>query len=125
MRSSISSNGTVLLVAFTLAIGSSTSFTSQPTFGTMVPVQGRDYLSPRLYAKLTDQRKRELGVEDDDDEYDLSVALSNNTDPLITKIIAGSFILVVIALLVVGLIIPMTTDYGEGVCNPLLSGGRC
>lgn len=49
----------------------------------------------------------------------------NNTDPLISKIIAGSFILVMIALLTVGLIIPLTTDYGEGVCNPVLTAGRC
>ena len=53
------------------------------------------------------------------------MALNNNTDPGITKIIAGSFILVMIALLVVGLVIPSLTDYGEGVCSPIQNGGRC
>lgn len=77
------------------------------------------------HARLSDQRKKDLGVGDDEDEYDLGVALENSTDPLISKIIAGSFILVVIALLVVGVVIPSLTDYGEGVCNPLLTGGRC
>ena len=64
-------------------------------------------------------------MSDDEDEYDLGVALNANTDPLITKIIAGSLIVVIIALLVVGLIIPLTTDYGDGVCNPALTAGRC
>jgi hypothetical protein len=66
-----------------------------------------------------------LGIADDEDEYDLGVALANNTDPFITKVIAGSFILVVIALLIAGIVVPALTDYGEGVCQPLLSGGRC
>jgi hypothetical protein len=82
-------------------------------------------LSPALFAKLSDKRKKELGVSDDEDEYDLSQALNTNTDPLITKIIAGSLILAIISLLVVGVIIPSTTDYGEGLCNPLLTSGRC
>ena len=64
-------------------------------------------------------------MDDTEDEYDLDVALENNTDPLISKIVAGSLILTMIALLIVGLVIPLTTDYGEGVCNPLLTGGRC
>jgi hypothetical protein len=55
----------------------------------------------------------------------LGVALSANTDPGITKIIAGSFIWVMIALLVMGLVIPSLTDYGEGVCSPIQNGGRC
>lgn len=78
-----------------------------------------------LAAKITKSRKQQLGINDDEDEYDLSAALNANTDPFITKLIAGSFILVVIALLVVGIIIPATADYGEGVCNPLLTQGRC
>ena len=54
---------------------------------------------------MIDQKRRnELGISDDEDEYDLDVALKNNTDPFITKVIAGSFILVMIALLVVGLV---------------------
>jgi hypothetical protein len=51
--------------------------------------------------------------------------LNNNTDAEITKIVAGSFILVMVALLVVGLVIPSITDYGDGVCSPIQNGGRC
>lgn len=75
--------------------------------------------------KMTKARRKKLGVNDDEEEYDLEMALDNSTDPLITKIIAGSLILSILALLVFGLVIPATTDYGEGVCNPLLTGGRC
>eukprot|EP00565_Helicotheca_tamesis_P009012 CAMPEP_0185726108 /NCGR_PEP_ID=MMETSP1171-20130828/2184_1 /TAXON_ID=374046 /ORGANISM="Helicotheca tamensis, Strain CCMP826" /LENGTH=91 /DNA_ID=CAMNT_0028394389 /DNA_START=206 /DNA_END=482 /DNA_ORIENTATION=- len=75
--------------------------------------------------KLSKERRKKLGVNDDEDEYDLEFALENNTDPLITKIIAGSFILVVIALLVAGVVLPTITDYGEGVCNPIKNAGRC
>eukprot|EP00980_Cylindrotheca_fusiformis_P005735 scaffold1194_cov127-Cylindrotheca_fusiformis.AAC.12 len=74
---------------------------------------------------LSGSRREKLGIGDDEDEYDLGVALANNTDPFITKVIAGSFILVVMALLVAGIIVPALTDYGEGVCRPLLTGGRC
>lgn len=74
---------------------------------------------------ISGSRRAQLGIADDEDEYDLGVALQNNTDPFITKVIAGSFIVAVIALLVAGIIIPATTDYGEGVCRPLLTGGRC
>ena len=62
-------------------------------------------------------QQNELGLPEDADEYDLDVALNNNTDAGITKIIAGSFILVMLALLVVGLVIPSITDYGDGVCD--------
>ena len=75
--------------------------------------------------KMTSARRKKLGIADDEDEYDLGMALDNNTDPFITKVIAGSFILAMIAALVAGIIIPATTDYGEGVCNPILTGGRC
>jgi hypothetical protein len=79
-----------------------------------------------LYAKLSDKRKKELGVAEDEDEYDLSKALDANTDPLITKIIAGSLILVIIGLLVVAVIVPLTTDYNDsGLCNPIVNAGRC
>ena len=81
--------------------------------------------SSSLHSKLTKERRQQLGVGEDEDEYDLYKALETNTDPLISKIIAGSFILVMIALLVVGVVIPLTTDYGDGVCNPVLNGGRC
>ena len=74
---------------------------------------------------LSDSRRRQLGVADDEDEYDLGVALNANTDPLITKIIAGSAIVVIIALLVAGVIIPSLSNYGEGVCIPIQHGGRC
>jgi hypothetical protein len=53
---------------------------------------------------INNKRRKELGLPDDADEYDLDVALNNNTDAGITKIVAGSFILVMIALLVVGLV---------------------
>ncbi|KAL7495907.1 hypothetical protein ACHAWT_006714 [Skeletonema menzelii] len=74
---------------------------------------------------INQKRRNELGLPEDADEYDLDVALNNNTDAGITKIIAGSFILVMLALLVVGLVIPSITDYGEGVCSPIQNGGRC
>ncbi|EED88707.1 predicted protein [Thalassiosira pseudonana CCMP1335] len=74
---------------------------------------------------INQKRRQQLGISDEEDEYDLDVALNANTDAGITKIIAGSFILVMIALLVVGLVIPSLTDYGEGVCSPIQSGGRC
>jgi hypothetical protein len=91
---------------------------------------GKARLAPRtvLYAgngRFTNEQRRKLGMDEDDDEYDLDMALENNTDPLITKIVAGSFIVSILALLLVGFIIPYTTDYGEGVCNALLTGGRC
>lgn len=81
--------------------------------------------SSSLFKKISQERRKQLGILDDEDEYDLDFALDNNTDPLISKIIAGSLIVVIIALLTVGVIIPYTTDYGEGVCNPILNQGRC
>ncbi len=75
--------------------------------------------------QINDKRRKQLGISDDEDEYDLGVALEQNTDPLITKIIAGSLILAITALLVAGIVVPSMTDYGEGVCNPILTGGRC
>ena len=81
--------------------------------------------SSSLFKKISQERRKQLGILDDEDEYDLDFALDSNTDPLISKIIAGSLIVVIIALLTVGVIIPYTTDYGEGVCNPILNQGRC
>jgi hypothetical protein len=75
--------------------------------------------------KMTAARRKKLGIADDEDEYDLGVALENNTDPFISKVVAGSLILAILGLLVAGVIIPATTDYGEGVCNTILTGGRC
>ena len=66
-------------------------------------VARRTTLSP-LNLRIDNKRRKELGIADDEEEYDLDVALANNTDPLITKIIAGSFILAMIALLVTGLV---------------------
>jgi hypothetical protein len=74
--------------------------------------------------KMNVARRKKLGVNDDEEEYDLEMALDNSTDPLITKIIAGSLILSILTLLIFGLVIPATTDYGNA-CNPLLTGGRC
>lgn len=75
--------------------------------------------------KISNDRRKKLGIADDEDEYDLDIALDMSTDPFITKVIAGSLILSITALLVAGIVIPATTDYGEGVCNALLTGGRC
>ena len=75
--------------------------------------------------KISQKRRKQLGINDDEDEYDLYFALDNNTDPFITKVIAGSLIVVLTALLVAGVVIPSLTDYGEGVCSPIQNGGRC
>ena len=93
----------------------------------LLQIKGIDQIMHHSSTELNISKKRrqQLGIPDEEREYDLGVALQTNTDPLITKIIAGSFILVMIALLVVGLVIPYTTDLGEGVCNPIQNGGRC
>ena len=83
------------------------------------------YCSAKPPPKISNERRKQLGIADDEDEYDLYFALDNNTDPLITKIIAGSLILAILGLLVAGVVIPSLTDYGEGVCNPITTGGRC
>jgi hypothetical protein len=75
--------------------------------------------------KLSKQRKQDLGIPDSEDEYSLEDALNNNTDPFITKVLAGSFILVMIALLTTAIIIPSTTGVVDGMCNPILTQGRC
>jgi hypothetical protein len=89
------------------------------------PPQSLRLLVPPLGAKISRERRDQLGIGEDQDEYDLDVALNQNTDPLITKVIAGSLIVAILAGLVFGVVIPVTTDYGEGICNPLLSAGRC
>lgn len=93
-------------------------FKSSPAARTVSSLQARKSI-------ITDERRKQLGLGDQDEEYDLDMALDNNTDPFITKIIAGSFIIAMVALLVVGVVIPSTTDYGEGVCNPIVTAGRC
>lgn len=75
--------------------------------------------------KISNTRRKQLGIAEYEDEYDLDIALDSSTDPFITKVIAGSLILSIAALLVAGVIIPATADYGEGVCNPILTNGRC
>ena len=75
--------------------------------------------------RINDKRRRELGIADDEDEYDLDVALDQNTDPFITKVIAGSLILAIGGLLVVGVIIPMTAPQDGMMCNPIQNAGRC
>mmetsp|Transcript_37001 Transcript_37001/g.42206 ORF Transcript_37001/g.42206 Transcript_37001/m.42206 type:complete len:156 (-) Transcript_37001:177-644(-) len=81
----------------------------------------------KLYQKkINKERRQQLGIADDEDEYDLEMALDNGTDPFITKVIAGSFIIVMIALLVVGVVIPSITDYSsDGLCSPIQNGGKC
>ena len=75
--------------------------------------------------KMTSKRRNQLGIADDEDEYDLEKALENNTDPFISKLVAGSLIVVLLGLLIVGVIVPSLTDYGEGVCSPIQNAGRC
>ncbi|KAG7374178.1 hypothetical protein IV203_013273 [Nitzschia inconspicua] len=95
-----------------------------PTTRTSLAATPRNKQSSKVQ-KITSKRRKELGINDDEDEYDLEMALDNNTDPIITKIIAGSLIVSIMSLLIYGIVIPATTDYGEGVCNTLLTGGRC
>lgn len=78
-----------------------------------------------LRMAIDQKRRNQLGISDDEDEYDLDEALRVNTDDTISKIIAGSFIVAMVALLYFGLIQPSLTDYGEGVCSPIQNGGRC
>ena len=75
--------------------------------------------------RINDRRRKELGIADDEDEYDLDFALDQNTDPFITKVIAGSLIVVITALLVVGVIIPLTAPQDGMMCNPIQNAGRC
>jgi len=75
--------------------------------------------------QIRSDRRKQLGIPDDADEYDLDAALNNNTDDFISKVVAGSFIVAVIVLLVAGIIIPATADLGDEVCKPILNGGRC
>ncbi|KAG7349612.1 hypothetical protein IV203_012209 [Nitzschia inconspicua] len=98
--------------------------TLTPTTRTSLAATPRNKQSSKVQ-KITSKRRKELGINDDEDEYDLEMALDNNTDPIITKIIAGSLIVSIMSLLIYGIVIPATTDYGEGVCNTLLTGGRC
>lgn len=117
-----------LFLCFAIAEGFTTSTQAwKPFFANEACVLHFSHARPdtSLYEKMSDARRKQLGIGDDEDEYDLGVALDKNTDPLISKIIAGSLILAVLALLAIGVIIPSMTDYGEGVCNPILTQGRC
>lgn len=116
----------LLVAVLALLVSASPAFTFSSTFMAKARMGLHSNISPPLpMARISKERRDELGIGDDEDEYDLYRALDTNTDPLITKIIAGSLIVAIIGLLVVGVIVPLTTDYGEGVCNPLLTGGRC
>jgi|UPI000581B51D hypothetical protein len=116
----------VPLSSFVAAAGFlSSGMTAQTSFRVQ---KHRRFASPNLLVlkeKISKKRRDQLGIGEGEDEYDLDVALTINTDPLISKIIAGSFILVMVSLLLVGVVLPSLTDYGEGVCNPILSAGRC
>jgi hypothetical protein len=117
----------LVAVAAVVLVQLASAFSPRPlvkTFGTTSPLCRR-LAETRLYERISDKRRKQLGIGEGEDEYDLGMALNNNTDPFISKLIAGSFILVMISLLVLGVIIPYTTDFGEGVCNPLLTAGRC
>jgi hypothetical protein len=120
-----------LLLLFAVAAASGFSVSSTQQYGvshrsTVLSTSNNKCLeSSTLMARLSDKRKKELGVADDEDEYDLSLALSANTDPLITKLIAGSLILVILGLLIVAVIIPLTSEPVLGLCNPILNAGRC
>ena len=81
--------------------------------------------STQVFEKISKERRQQLGIGDDEEEYDLGVALAQNTDDFISKVVAGSLIVTILGLLVAGIVIPATTDYGEGICNALLKGGRC
>uniref|UniRef100_A0A7S2DW16 Uncharacterized protein n=1 Tax=Octactis speculum TaxID=3111310 RepID=A0A7S2DW16_9STRA len=59
----------------------------------------------RSKGKYTKARQGKMGTLDGE-EYDLDAALAANTDDTITKIIAGAFIAVMIALLVNAILIP-------------------
>lgn len=121
MKSSV-----LILVLLTYLVAATTGFSRQGKPAIVIRQQKTTRRSSTaLFEKISDKRRKQLGIGEDEDEYDLSVALDQNTSPLITKIIAGSLIIAIIGLLVAGIIIPATTDYGEGVCNPLLTGGRC
>ena len=110
----------------------------QTAFLSVPPRTFRTACLSQQYAKMNDRkpgdinkimiskkRRQQLGIPDGEDEYDLDKALETNTDPLISKIISGSLIVAILLLLVVGVIVPYLTDYGEGVCSPIQNGGRC
>lgn len=116
-----------LFVLLVLVVCGVSSFT--PAINHLPPTRHSSSLrqeETRLFQKkISDKRRKQLGIADDEDEYDLGFALDQNTDPLISKIIAGSLIVVLIGLLVAGVVIPSLTDYGEGVCSPIQNAGRC
>ena len=122
-------------MCFALALGPMNAFTISPAITTKSSTSTRttvflwmnkknDFGGPGGN-KMTSERRQKLGISEDEDEYDLYKALENNTDPFITKVIAGSLIIAIVGLLIVGVIVPSLTDYGDGVCSPIQSGGRC
>lgn len=117
----------VVAVVLVQLLELASAFSPLASVRTVAPTSplGHRLADTRLYERISEKRRKQLGIGEGEDEYDLDKALDNNTDPFISKLVAGSFILVMISLLVVGVIVPYTTDFGEGVCNPLLTAGRC
>lgn len=107
-------------LAFAPAISRDASITSSRVGATLLHAR-----NTKPEPKISQKRRAQLGINDDEDEYDLYFALDNNTDPFITKVIAGSLIVVLTGLLIAGVIVPSLTDYGEGVCSPIQNAGRC
>ncbi|GMH70277.1 hypothetical protein TrLO_g1625 [Triparma laevis f. longispina] len=125
---------TLLLLAFlphTIAFHTQPSLTFPNSNPTSLTSSARSLTFSRssplqqLFSKrINDKRRKELGIADDEEEYDLGVALERNTDPFITKVIAGSLIVTILGLLIVGVVMPLLSDTG-GMCNPALNAGRC
>jgi hypothetical protein len=123
-------NFLALVLAAACMLGDTEAFAPRP-----VTASSRNPVSLQACRKIKDDdvpnpeftanQRKKLGLPDDADEHDLGVAPENNADPFISKVVAGSLMLAILGLLVAGVIIPATTDYGEGVCNTILTGGRC
>mmetsp|Transcript_15664 Transcript_15664/g.32221 ORF Transcript_15664/g.32221 Transcript_15664/m.32221 type:complete len:123 (-) Transcript_15664:63-431(-) len=117
-----------LVVSFLLFLCLTNAFNT-PTLHPSLSLQQRLYTNKHRQVRtslfINQRRREELGLSDEDDEYDLGVALDTNTDPFITKVLAGSLIVVLLGLLVVGVIIPLTQPPDGGMCNPIQNAGRC
>jgi hypothetical protein len=72
-------------------------------------------------------RRDQLGLGAEDDEYDLQMALDNNTDRTIVKIVAAAAFVSIVGGLVVGVLLPLLdgSQASEGFCVPAQNGGRC
>jgi len=114
-----------ILLSLTLFASVSVAFAPIAARNIVASTTPRVLLNAKKEPKISQKRRQQLGINDDEDEYDLYFALDQNTDPFITKLIAGSLILVLVGLLVAGVVVPSLTDYGEGVCSPIQNAGRC